>query len=251
MQWARRFTVNTIFPYIHSPARQPLPMYTLTHTQAHARTHFCPCMSDGVIRFVNATCSLTRGSHVVPNKHTPFYAPHKPLFIFPSISLRTAKPPKCFQCPFQSLVATKLFFTSRSDKIRFYCVSFGDGTPKVTGCGKCLRKQLCNVNHKHVLFKFNVHTVHIRRIRRNQKYPLIVPLLYSTCWVLHVSTVACHHQGAYWILLSYVKYKRRGGIYIYHPSVSTRKTTFTECTQLAAQLYPTAASNTSAAHHMR
>jgi 5-formyltetrahydrofolate cyclo-ligase len=52
----------------------------------------------------------------------------------------------------------------------------------------------------------------IRRIRRNQQYALIVPLLYSTCWLLHVSAVACHHQGAYWILLSYVKYKRRGGI---------------------------------------
>jgi hypothetical protein len=49
-------------------------------------------------------------------------------------------------------------------------------------------------------------------IRRNQQYVLIVPLLYSTCWLLHVSVVACHHQGAYWILLSYVKYKRRGGI---------------------------------------
>jgi hypothetical protein len=52
----------------------------------------------------------------------------------------------------------------------------------------------------------------IRRIRRNQQYALIVPLLYSTCWLLHVSAAACHHQGTYWILLSYVKYKRRGGI---------------------------------------
>jgi hypothetical protein len=49
----------------------------------------------------------------------------------------------------------------------------------------------------------------IRRTRRNQQYALIVPLLYSTCWLLHVSAVACHPQGAYWILLSYVKYKRR------------------------------------------
>jgi hypothetical protein len=49
-------------------------------------------------------------------------------------------------------------------------------------------------------------------IRRNQQYALTVPLLYSTCWLLHVSAVACHHQGAYWILLSYVKYKQSGGI---------------------------------------
>jgi hypothetical protein len=26
-----------------------------------------------------------------------------------------------------------------------------------------------------------------------------------TCWLLHVSAVTCHHQGAYWILLSYSK----------------------------------------------
>jgi hypothetical protein len=32
---------------------------------------------------------------------------------------------------------------------------------------------------------------------------------------------------------------------------SSQTTTFTECTQLAAQLYPTTASNTSATHHMR
>jgi hypothetical protein len=30
-------------------------------------------------------------------------------------------------------------------------------------------------------------------------------LFISTCWLLHVSAVACHHQGAYWILLSYLK----------------------------------------------
>jgi hypothetical protein len=35
----------------------------------------------------------------------------------------------------------------------------------------------------------------IRRIRRDQQYALIVSLLYSTCWLLHVSAVACHHQG--------------------------------------------------------
>jgi hypothetical protein len=34
-------------------------------------------------------------------------------------------------------------------------------------------------------------------IRRDQQYALIVPLLYSTYWLLHVSAVACLHQGAY------------------------------------------------------
>jgi hypothetical protein len=43
---------------------------------------------------------------------------------------------------------------------------------------------------------FNVRTVHIRRSRNGQKYALIVPLLYSIYWLLHVSAVACHHQGA-------------------------------------------------------
>jgi hypothetical protein len=57
---------------------------------------------------------------------------------------------------------------------------------------------------------FNVHTVHIRRVRRkNQQYALIVPSFISifTCWLIHVSAVACHHQGADWILLSYLKNK--------------------------------------------
>jgi hypothetical protein len=36
----------------------------------------------------------------------------------------------------------------------------------------------------------------IRCIRREQQYVLIVPLLYSTHWLLHVSAVACHHQRA-------------------------------------------------------
>jgi hypothetical protein len=34
-----------------------------------------------------------------------------------------------------------------------------------------------------------------------------VLLLYSIYWLLHVSAVVCHHQGASWIRLSYLKYK--------------------------------------------
>jgi hypothetical protein len=37
-----------------------------------------------------------------------------------------------------------------------------------------------------------------------------VLLLYSISWLLHVSAVACHHQGASWILLSYLKHKSNG-----------------------------------------
>jgi hypothetical protein len=33
-----------------------------------------------------------------------------------------------------------------------------------------------------------------------------VPLLYSMYWLLHVSTVVCHHQRASWVRLSYLKY---------------------------------------------
>jgi hypothetical protein len=47
----------------------------------------------------------------------------------------------------------------------------------------------------------------VRRIRRDQHYALIVPLLYSTYWLLHVSAVVCHHQGASYVLLSYLKCK--------------------------------------------
>jgi hypothetical protein len=57
-----------------------------------------------------------------------------------------------------------------------------------------------------------IKEINISVLEKNQQYALIVPPLYSTCWLLHVSAVVCHHQGAYWILLSYVKYKRRGGI---------------------------------------
>jgi hypothetical protein len=37
-----------------------------------------------------------------------------------------------------------------------------------------------------------------------------VPLLYSIYWLLHVSAVVCHHQGASEILLGYLKYKSNG-----------------------------------------
>jgi hypothetical protein len=37
----------------------------------------------------------------------------------------------------------------------------------------------------------------IECIRRDQQYALIVPLLYSTYWLLHVSAVAYHHHGAF------------------------------------------------------
>jgi hypothetical protein len=37
-----------------------------------------------------------------------------------------------------------------------------------------------------------------------------LPLLYCTYWLLHVLAEACHHQGAYYILLSYLKYKLDG-----------------------------------------
>jgi hypothetical protein len=41
--------------------------------------------------------------------------------------------------------------------------------------------------------------------RNNQHYTLTVPLLYSIHRLLHVSAVVCHHQGASWIRLSYLK----------------------------------------------
>jgi hypothetical protein len=32
--------------------------------------------------------------------------------------------------------------------------------------------------------------------RNDQQYALIVPILYYIYWLLHVSAVACNHQGA-------------------------------------------------------
>jgi hypothetical protein len=53
---------------------------------------------------------------------------------------------------------------------------------------------------------------------KNQQYALIVPRFYFfifTCWLLHVSAVVCHHQGADWILLSYLKIQTEGWHIIY------------------------------------
>jgi hypothetical protein len=52
----------------------------------------------------------------------------------------------------------------------------------------------------------------IRRIRKDQKYALIVPLIYSMYWLLHVWAVAYHLQWACMILLRYLEYKSNGRI---------------------------------------
>jgi hypothetical protein len=54
-------------------------------------------------------------------------------------------------------------------------------------------KGIWKLHHPYV----SVSTNEMIRIGRDQQYALIVPLLYFTCWLLHVSAVACHHQGAY------------------------------------------------------
>jgi hypothetical protein len=46
--------------------------------------------------------------------------------------------------------------------------------------------------------------------KTNNMHLLYLPLFISTCWLLHVSAVACHHQGSYWILLSYLKNTTEG-----------------------------------------
>jgi hypothetical protein len=43
---------------------------------------------------------------------------------------------------------------------------------------------------------FDVCITHIRCSRKDQQYTLVVQLIYSVYWLLHVSAVACHHQGA-------------------------------------------------------
>jgi hypothetical protein len=56
--------------------------------------------------------------------------------------------------------------------------------------------ELMSISFYHGYHWFNVRTLHIRHIRNDQQYALTVPLLYSIYWLLHVSVVACHHQGA-------------------------------------------------------
>jgi hypothetical protein len=47
--------------------------------------------------------------------------------------------------------------------------------------------------------------------RKNQQYALIVPsFIYFYVLAPTCLAVACHHQGAYWILLSYLKNTTEG-----------------------------------------
>jgi hypothetical protein len=65
---------------------------------------------------------------------------------------------------------------------------------------------------EHSVKELTGYLIYLLEEKTNNMHLLYLPLFISTCWLLHVSAVACHHQGAYWILLSYVKYKLRGGI---------------------------------------
>jgi hypothetical protein len=71
-------------------------------------------------------------------------------------------------------------------------------------------------SHSNIPFFIRLHKrydIIIKRIRRYQQYAMIVPLLYFTYGLLHVSAVVCHHQGAYKILLEI-----QIGWVVYHPS---------------------------------
>jgi hypothetical protein len=46
------------------------------------------------------------------------------------------------------------------------------------------------------IFKLSRKTKWTTSSRNDQHYALILPLLYSMYWLLHVSAVAYHHQGA-------------------------------------------------------
>jgi hypothetical protein len=46
--------------------------------------------------------------------------------------------------------------------------------------------------------------------KTNNMHLLYLPLFIATCWLLHVSAVACHHQVDYWILLIYLKIQTEG-----------------------------------------
>jgi hypothetical protein len=56
--------------------------------------------------------------------------------------------------------------------------------------------RLWNCCKNYSIHWFNVRTVHFRRSNNDQKYTLILPFLYSVYWLLHVSALACHYQGA-------------------------------------------------------
>jgi hypothetical protein len=83
-----------------------------------------------------------------------------------------------------------------------------------------IQENLCIFWH---LYKFNLNTIKGPQtyIRVSHKTYLLTEtskelveekqptLLCSIYWLLHVSAVVCHHQGASWICLSYLKYRSK------------------------------------------
>jgi hypothetical protein len=61
-------------------------------------------------------------------------------------------------------------------------------TVQVRGLNRLSRVCLMN---KYVMSLMSISCI-IRRIRTDQQYALIAPLLHSTYWLLHVSAIACH-----------------------------------------------------------
>jgi hypothetical protein len=61
---------------------------------------------------------------------------------------------------------------------------------------KCKIEIIRNVL-RNQMSRFDVTIIRVLEEKTNDMHLLYLPLFISTCWLLHVSAVACHHQGAY------------------------------------------------------
>jgi hypothetical protein len=75
----------------------------------------------------------------------------------------------------------------------------------VCGCVLRLRRPCPALLNPAIKDQNKMQQQQTRRSRNNQHTRIIVTLLYSIYRLLHVSAVVCHHQGASWIHLSYLK----------------------------------------------
>jgi hypothetical protein len=109
------------------------------------------------------------------------------------IDVNTIVYPKCLLCIFTNIIGLNICLLLIQLKCVVLCV-FGN----VCCHTSCIRP----------LSKIGIPLI---RRKTNNMHLLYLPLYFiSTCWLLYVSAVACHHQGAYWILLSYLKNTTEG-----------------------------------------
>jgi hypothetical protein len=115
---------------------------------------------------------------------------------------------RCFFCaswPHNSFITPTNAHLIRKNIILYCSYIFSHHLHHLLGAVHQNFKLYVNINYNRLqcnwcyvaVFMQLVSTYRFLCIRIDQQYALIVPLVYSTYWFLHVLTVACRHQGAY------------------------------------------------------